>query len=61
MKGKSKQLIIDAYDITNASIQVAIDFVVCQSKGQKALHYIKDVQEISGQLLFVQGGNLVWC
>ncbi|MFB2771412.1 hypothetical protein ACE1AT_19310 [Pelatocladus sp. BLCC-F211] len=35
MKGKSKQLVIDAYDITNASIQMAIDFVVGQPKESK--------------------------
>ncbi|TBR57251.1 hypothetical protein B4U84_14545 [Westiellopsis prolifica IICB1] len=42
MKGKSKQLVIDAYDITNAGIQVAIDFVVDQPKDLKGFtQYLK--------------------
>lgn len=61
---KSKQLAVDSPDITGEHIQVPTYFVVDEPDGEKkALHHIKDAEEISDvirQARVDEDGNRIW-
>lgn len=61
---KSKQLAVDAPDITGDHIQVPTYFVVEEEDGEeKALHHVKDAEEISDvirQARVDENGNRIW-
>jgi hypothetical protein len=61
---KSKQLSVDAPDITGDHIQVPTYFVVEEPDGEeKALHHVKDAEEISDvirQARVDEEGNRQW-
>jgi hypothetical protein len=61
---KSKQLAVDAPDITGDHIKVPTYFVVDEPDGeQKALHHVKDAEEISDvirQARMDENGNRIW-
>jgi hypothetical protein len=61
---KSKQLAVDSPDITGDHIKVPTYFVVDEPDGeQKALHHVKDAEEISDvirQARMDENGNRIW-
>jgi hypothetical protein len=61
---KSKQLAVDSPDITGEHIKVPTYFVVDEPDGEKkALHHIKDAEEISDvirQARVDEDGNRIW-
>lgn len=61
---KSKQVAVDSPDITGDHITVPTYFVVDEPDGeQKALHHVKDAEEISDvirQARVDENGNRVW-
>jgi hypothetical protein len=61
---KSKQLAVDSPDITGDHIEVPTYFVVDEPDGeQKALHHVKDAEEISDvirQARVDEEGNRKW-
>lgn len=61
---KSEQLAVDSPDITGDHITVPTYFVVDEPDGeQKALHHVKDAEEISDvirQARVDEDGNRVW-
>ena len=61
---KSKQVAVDSPDITGDHITVPTYFVVDEPDGeQKALHHVKDAEEISDvirQARVDEDGNRVW-
>ena len=64
IEDKSKQLAVDSPDITGEHIKVPTYFVVDEPDGEKkALHHIKDAEEISDvirQARVDEDGNRVW-
>lgn len=61
---KSKQVAVDSPDITGDRVQVPAYFVVESPEGdKKALHHVKDAEEISDvirQARVDEDGNRVW-
>lgn len=61
---KSKQLAVDSPDITGDHIEVPAYFVVDEPDGEKkALHHVKDAEEISDvirQARVDEQGNRIW-
>ena len=61
---KSKQVAVDSPDITGDQIEVPTYFVVDEPDGeQKALHHVKDAEEISDvirQARTDEEGNRTW-
>ncbi|HEY9691036.1 MAG TPA: hypothetical protein V6D15_02400 [Oculatellaceae cyanobacterium] len=61
---KSKQVAVDSPDITGDHITVPTYFVVDEPDGeQKALHHVKDAEEISDvirQARVDENGNRIW-
>lgn len=61
---KSEQLAVDSPDITGDHITVPTYFVVDEPDGeQKALHHVKDAEEISDvirQARVDENGNRIW-
>jgi hypothetical protein len=61
---KSRQIAVDAPDITGDHIKVPTYFIVEEPDGtQKALHHIKDAEEISDvirQARTDENGNRIW-
>jgi hypothetical protein len=61
---KSQQLAVDSPDITGDHIEVPAYFVVEEPDGEKkALHHIKDAEEISDvirQARVDEDGNRIW-
>lgn len=64
LEEKSKQVAVDAPDITGDHIVVPTYFVVDEPDGQrKALHHVKDAEEISDvirQARVDEDGNRIW-
>nr|WP_199311896.1 hypothetical protein [Phormidium tenue] len=64
LEEKSKQVAVDTADITGDRIVVPTYFVVDDTDGeQKALHHIKDAEEISDvirQARIDEDGNRTW-
>jgi hypothetical protein len=65
LEEKAKQVAVDAPDITGDHIVVPTYFVVDYPNGErKALHHVKDAQEISDvirQARMDENGNQIWC
>jgi hypothetical protein len=61
---KSQQIAVDAPDITGDHVKVPTYFVVDEPDGeQKALHHVKDAEEISDvirQARMDENGNRIW-
>lgn len=64
LEEKSQQLAVDSPDITGDHIEVPTYFVVDEPNGeQKALHHVKDAEEISDvirQARVDEEGNRTW-
>ncbi len=64
LEEKSKQLAVDSPDITGDHITVPTYFMVDEPDGEKkALHHIKDAEEISDvirQARVDESGNRIW-
>lgn len=64
LEEKSQQVAVDAPDITGDHIVVPTYFIVDESDGsQKALHHVKDAEEISDvirQARMDEDGNRTW-
>jgi hypothetical protein len=62
---KQKQLAVDSADITGEHLKVPTYFVFdIPGKGKKALHHVKDAEEISDMIRLArldENGNQVWC
>jgi hypothetical protein len=65
LEEKAQQVAVDVPDITREHITVPTYFVVDYPDGErKALHHVKDAQEISDvirQARLDENGNQVWC
>jgi hypothetical protein len=65
LEEKAQQVAVDVPDITGEHITVPTYFVVDYPDGErKALHHVKDAQEISDvirQARLDENGNQVWC
>jgi hypothetical protein len=61
---KEKQLAVDSADITGEHLKVPTYFVFdIPGKGKKALHHVKDAEEISDMIRLArvdENGNRVW-
>ncbi len=65
LEEKSKQVAVDAPDITGEHIVVPTYFVFNMPDGtQQAFHHVKDAQEISDLIRLArmdENGNRIWC
>jgi hypothetical protein len=64
LEDKREQLAVDSGDITGEHLRVPTYFVFdIPGKGKKALHHVKDAQEISDMIRLArldENGNRVW-